>query len=74
MVFDQCVLLLVLLAGRLGVTYQAINVWIFVIIWPVFTLVLIIVVILQRLRIRKLLGQVGGAGRLQGESMPKNHC
>jgi hypothetical protein len=53
-IFDQCVLLLVFWAGRLGMTYQAINVWIFVVIWPVFTLTLIVVVILQQLKIRKL--------------------
>jgi len=53
-IFDQCVLLLVFLAGQLGMTYQAINVWIFVVIWPVLTLTLIVVVILQQLKIRKL--------------------
>jgi hypothetical protein len=53
-IFDPCVLLLVFWAGWLGMTYQAINVWIFVVIWPVFTLTLIVVVILQQLKIRKL--------------------
>jgi hypothetical protein len=58
-IFDKCVELLVFLANQLGVTYEAINVWIFVIIWPIFTLALIVLVILQQLRIRRLLGQVG---------------
>ena len=58
-IFDKCVDLLVFLANHLGMTYEAINVWIFVIIWPIFTLALIILVILQQLKIRRLLGQVG---------------
>jgi hypothetical protein len=58
-IFDKCVDLLVFLANQLGMTYEAINVWIFVIIWPIFTLALIFLVILQQLKIRRLLGQVG---------------
>jgi hypothetical protein len=58
-IFDKCVELLVFLANQLGMTYKAINVWIFVIIWPAFTLALIVLVILQQLKIRRLLGQVG---------------
>jgi hypothetical protein len=58
-IFDKCVDLLVFLANQLGMTYEAINVWIFVIIWPIFTLALIILMILQQLKIRRLLGQVG---------------
>jgi hypothetical protein len=57
-IFDQCVYLLVFLADQLGMTYKEINVWIFVFIWPVFTLVLIGLVILQRLRICRLLSKV----------------
>jgi hypothetical protein len=58
-IFDKCVELLVFLAKQLGVTYEAINVWIFVIIWTIFTFALIALVILQQLKIRRLLGQVG---------------
>jgi hypothetical protein len=58
-IFDKCVELLVFLANQLGMTYEAINVWIFVIIWPIFTLALIVLVILQQLKIRRLLGQAG---------------
>ena len=58
-IFDKCVELLVFLANQLGMTYEAINVWIFVIIWPAFTLALIALVILQQLKIRRLLGQAG---------------
>ena len=54
-VFDWCVRLLVFLAPQFGMTYKEINVWIFVIIWPVITIVLIVWLILQQLRIRRLL-------------------
>ena len=57
-IFDQCVYLLVFLAGQLGMTYEEINVWIFVFIWPVFTFTLIGLVVLQCLRIRRLLREV----------------
>ncbi len=58
MIFDACVRLLVFLASQLGMTYQTINVWIFVVIWPILTAALIVVVILQHLTIRKLYKQV----------------
>jgi hypothetical protein len=54
-VFDWCVRLLILLAGQFGMTYKEINVWIFVIIWPVITVALIVFIVLQQMRIRKLL-------------------
>lgn len=46
-IFDACVVLLVWGAGLLGISYKAINVWIFVVIWPLFTLVLIGIVVYQ---------------------------
>ena len=61
-IFDFCVILLVFLAERLGMTYKAINVWFFVAIWPVFTLALIVVVFRQWLMIRKLSGRTSGSG------------
>ncbi len=36
-IFDVCVELLVWLAEKCGTTYNAINVWIFCIIWPLIT-------------------------------------
>lgn len=60
-VFDGCVLLLLFLADLFGMTYKAINVWIFVVIWPVLTLALIAVVVWQRLRIRRLLDRIKDA-------------
>jgi hypothetical protein len=60
-IFDQCVLLLLFLADLFGMTYKAINVWIFVVIWPVLTLTLIAIVVWQRLRIQRLLGRIQDA-------------
>lgn len=62
-VFDGCVLLLLFLADLLGMTYKAVNVWIFVIAWPVFTLVLIAVVVWQRIKIRRLQGKLAEENR-----------
>jgi hypothetical protein len=46
--------LLVWLAALFGTTYEAINVWIFCVLWPLFTAALVVVVVLQRRRIRQL--------------------
>lgn len=56
-VFDWCVNLLVFWAAQLGITYKEINVWVFVIIWPVFTIALIVVIVIQQVQIRKLLNK-----------------
>lgn len=53
-IFDLCVRILVFLAERTGMTYQEINVWIFVILWPLGTSLLIAVILVQRRRIRAL--------------------
>jgi hypothetical protein len=53
-IFDWCVGVLVYWAGVLGITYKEINVWIFVIIWPIFTLVLIAIILWQQRKIREL--------------------
>jgi hypothetical protein len=53
--------LLLFLADLFGMTYKAINVWIFVVIWPVLTLTLIAIVVWQRLRIQRLLGRIQDA-------------
>ena len=50
-VFDFCVLLLIDTAKFLGITYEEINVWLFVVIWPHLSLVLFAEVI--RLRLKK---------------------
>jgi hypothetical protein len=53
-IFDWCVDILVYFAGGFGITYKEINVWIFVIIWPIFTIALIILLMVQQARIRRL--------------------
>ena len=54
-IFNGCVLLLLFLADQLGVSYEAINVWVFVFIWPVLTLSLMATVIRQWMMMRELL-------------------
>ena len=56
-IFDFCVLVLLFLADLFGMTYKAVNVWIFVVIWPIFTLALIAIVVWQWLKIRRLQGE-----------------
>lgn len=53
-IFDACVQLLLFGAGALGITYKAINVWIFVILWPILTVAMAGIIIWQYLLIRKL--------------------
>lgn len=53
-IFKLCVVLLNDLAQFLGTSYEAINIWIFVIIWPILTLYLIFRVILLRRKVRQL--------------------
>ena len=53
-VFDWCVNVLVYWAGIFGITYKEINVWVFVIIWPILTIVLVALIIWQRQRIQQL--------------------
>jgi hypothetical protein len=62
-IFDGCVLLLLFLADLFGMTYEAINVLIFVVIWPAFTLALIAIVVWQRLAIRRLRGKLAKENR-----------
>ena len=49
--FDFCVKLLFDVADIFGISYEEINVWLFVVIWPLLSLVLFAEVI--RLRIKK---------------------
>ena len=53
-IFRLCVILLVDLADFLGVSYEEINIWIFVIIWPRLTIVGIIWIIILKFRVHKL--------------------
>jgi len=46
-IFRWCVDVLVLAAAWLGISYETINVWVFVVIWPILTLLLVGVVAWQ---------------------------
>ncbi len=53
-IFDWCVAVLVYFASVFGITYKEINVWVFVIIWPILTLALIALIFYQQIHIRRL--------------------
>lgn len=53
-IFDWCVNVLIYWATVLGITYKEINVWIFVIIWPLLTLLLVGIIVMQYRTIRRL--------------------
>ena len=53
-IFDWCVNVLVYWAGMLGITYKEINVWVFVIIWPILTIILTVILVMQRRIIHQL--------------------
>ena len=52
--FNFCVNFLYDIVGLLGITYEEINVWMFVVIWPIASLVLFAEVIRLRLKISSL--------------------
>jgi hypothetical protein len=52
--FDLCVKLLLWLADLFGVSYNTINIWIFCVLWPLFTVALILIVVQQARKIRSL--------------------
>lgn len=53
-IFDWCVNILIYWANIFGITYKEINVWVFVIIWPILTIWMAIVIFRQAQRIRQL--------------------
>lgn len=53
-IFDWCVNVLVYWAQIFGITYKEINVWVFVILWPILTILLISIIVGQYRTIRKL--------------------
>lgn len=53
-IFDWCVQVLIYWANILGITYKEINVWVFVIIWPILTIILIGIIAVQRRTINQL--------------------
>ena len=60
-IFYLCVALLIKLADLVGVTYEAINVWIFCVIVPGFILALLVLVFRQRTKILELEKQLVGS-------------
>jgi hypothetical protein len=53
-IFDWCVNVLVDWANVLGITYKEINVWIFVVIWPILTILWMVIILWQQRKIRQL--------------------
>ena len=54
MIFNWCVDLLIKYAELLGLTYNEINVWIFVIIMPLFFTIMLFTIIKQTISIKRL--------------------
>jgi hypothetical protein len=57
--FNFCVRFLYDIGGVLGITYEEINVWLFVIIWPIASLLLFAEVIRLRLKLSFLSNSKG---------------
>ena len=53
-IFNLCVVLLVWLGRQLGMTYEAVNVWLFCVLWPLLTLGLICCTVCQHRHICRL--------------------
>ncbi len=53
-IFDWCVSVLIYWANIFGITYKEINVWVFVIIWPILTTGLVAIIVRQWQRIQQL--------------------
>lgn len=49
-IFMKCVHLLEKAAKKLGISYQAINVWVFCVIWPIITLGMAIALIVKSIQ------------------------
>jgi tellurite resistance protein TehA-like permease len=60
-IFDACVLFLSNLAKLLRMTYNEVNVWIFCVIWPIFTIFLIVRLIQLKRKIRKLKSKISNS-------------
>jgi hypothetical protein len=54
-IFDWCAAgVLIYWANVSGITYKEVNVWVFVIIWPLLTILLIGIIVMQYRIIRQL--------------------
>jgi hypothetical protein len=52
-IFDWCVWLLLVAGHATGLGYKAINVYVFCVLWPAATLVLLAIVLFQRRKLRR---------------------
>ena len=52
-IFDWCVNVLIYWANVFDITYKEINVWVFVIIWPLLTILLIGIIVMQYRTIKR---------------------
>ena len=59
-IFSLCVDFLVWTANLLGTSYETVNVWIFCVTWPLFTLLLVAAVVRQHIIIRRLKNKLEG--------------
>ena len=50
-IFNFCVSLLYDVGGHIGITYEEINVWLFVVIWPLLSLIMFAEIVRLRLKI-----------------------
>ncbi len=53
-IYDWCVLLLINLANQIGITYEEINVWLFVVLVPISLLILVFINLILFLKVLKL--------------------
>tara|TARA_Y100001960_G_C14706305_1_gene844472 strand:+ start:269 stop:595 length:327 start_codon:yes stop_codon:yes gene_type:complete len=53
-IFRYCVVLLVDIAKLLGISYEALNIWVFIIIQPLFIVILLVWVLRLRRRLKRL--------------------
>lgn len=53
-IFDWCVQVLIYWANIFGISYKEINVWVFVIIWPILTVILVGIIVAQHRMINQL--------------------
>ena len=51
--FNFCVILLYNIGSLFGITYEEINVWLFVVIWPLISLIMLAEIIRLRLKINR---------------------
>lgn len=65
--FDLCVALLLALARLLGVSYEAINIWIFCIGWPLLSVAAIVYIFVLHRRVRERESEILGLNRLMDD-------